>query len=166
MVSAYSSMSMPILIPKSMNLAPGIGRCHKTRGNVSIQVSLTSLIPHPRNYVEHPQAQIDDLKASLLRFGQIKPIACQRCPGTETYMILAGHGLLQAMQSIQEDTRIPNPVKSRFTSIKIELVPDDWSPTDAIGYMLADNETSRKALPIEAQLASLLEEQLHNGIDL
>jgi ParB-like chromosome segregation protein Spo0J len=35
---------------------------------------IDTLSPHPRNYNQHPPAQIERLAASLSRFGQVRPI--------------------------------------------------------------------------------------------
>jgi hypothetical protein len=132
----------------------------------SLMIPIEDLIPHPENYVEHPQAQLNEIKASLLRFGQRKSIIVQRNPGTQTYTIIAGHGLREAVLQLLEDGNIPAKVRDQFRTIKADPVPDDWTPAQSKGYMLADNETSRKAVVVELQLASLLEEQLRSGEDL
>jgi ParB-like chromosome segregation protein Spo0J len=55
------------------------------------QVPIELLKPHPKNYRNHPQQQIEHLAASIAEFGFYRNIiACK------DYTILAGHGLTQA----------------------------------------------------------------------
>lgn len=122
-------------------------------------VDLHALIPHPRNYNQHPQAQIDNLKADILRFGQVKPIVTQACPENQ-YMIVAGHGVRIALQQLVAEGH------KRFKRAFIVVVPASWTLQDILGYMVADNETAKQAVANDEELARLLEEQLHAGFDL
>jgi ParB-like chromosome segregation protein Spo0J len=55
------------------------------------QVPIESLKPHPKNYRNHPQQQIEHLAASIAEFGFYRNIIT-----CNDYTILAGHGLTQA----------------------------------------------------------------------
>jgi hypothetical protein len=126
------------------------------------RVPLSSLVPHPENYKDHGDDQLSDLKASLLRFDQVKPVVVIPA-ARNTYMILAGHGLTQAMTELVAEH--PD-MCAHLAEVNIAIVPSDWTPAQAKGYMLADNETSNKAQTDQAKLIALLEEQKNAGFDL
>jgi hypothetical protein len=56
-------------------------------------------MPHPRNYVTHPQDELEHIKASLQAHGVYKNIVIAR-----DNTILAGHGLVEAARQIGLDT--------------------------------------------------------------
>ena len=128
------------------------------------RVSLATLVPSPHNYNAHPPSQIADLKSSLIRYKQVKPIVVQQVAGgKEEYIILAGHGITEAAKELYAE----NPHKyAHLNEWAIALAPADWSVMDAKGYMVSDNELSRKAEPDETSLAQLLQEQADAGYDL
>lgn len=126
--------------------------------------TIEQLIPHPENYNRHPQDELNAIKASMLRFGQRKTLVVQRCAGNPPrFLILAGHGTVEAVQQLREE--YPH-LAQRFSQLKIDIVPDDWTPAQAKGYMLADNEIAKKSAPDGMALATLLQEQLDLGEDL
>lgn len=102
--------------------------------------ALDSLRPHSLNYNHHSAEQIQRLQASLVAFGQVRPIVI-RADGT----ILAGHGVYMAAR------------ESGYTSLRCSVVPDDWTEERAIAYLVADNETRRGAQPDDLVLAELIE---------
>ncbi len=106
---------------------------------------ISELKPHPRNYNNHSDRQVDDLALSLKRFGQRKPIVTWR------NMIVAGHGLTMAAQM------------AGWTSILTMPIPDDWDEATVLAYLAADNELARQADPDLAQLAAIAKEL--EGID-
>ena len=106
---------------------------------------ISELKPHPRNYNNHSDRQVDDLALSLKRFGQRKPIVTWRD------MIVAGHGLTMAAQM------------AGWTSILTMPIPDDWDEATVLAYLAADNELARQADPDLAQLAVITKEL--EGID-
>ncbi len=106
---------------------------------------ISELKPHPRNYNNHSDRQVDDLALSLKRFGQRKPIVTWRD------MIVAGHGLTMAAQM------------AGWTSILTMPIPDDWDEATVLAYLAADNELARQADPDLAQLAAITKEL--EGID-
>lgn len=129
-----------------------------------IPVDIFAIIPHPQNYKKHPAAQLAELKASLIRFGQVRPTVVQRCAGgTQQYMILAGHGVTDAALELLAE----NPeVHARFKRWWVAIAPGSWTQADARAYMIADNELARKAQSDQYKLAELLEEQKNAGFDL
>lgn len=106
---------------------------------------ISELKPHPRNYNNHSDKQVDDLALSLKKFGQRKPIVTWR------NMIVAGHGLTMAAQM------------AGWTSILTMPIPDDWDEATVLAYLAADNELARQADPDLAQLAAITKEL--EGID-
>lgn len=113
--------------------------------NEVISRLISELKPHPRNYNNHSDRQVDDLALSLKKFGQRKPIVTWR------NMIVAGHGLTMAAQM------------AGWTSILTMPIPDDWDEATVLAYLAADNELARQADPDLAQLAAITKEL--EGID-
>lgn len=104
-------------------------------------VPIDSIRPHPENYKEHPDDQLDSLNASLLAFGWTKPI-CANPAG----VIVAGHGMyLEAL-------------RKGYTHVPVEPVAFDENQSKA--YIVADNETARKAKTNQDKLIPLLEDIL------
>lgn len=128
------------------------------------RVPLHVLAPSPYNYNQHPPAQIADLKASLIRYRQVKPVVVQRVEGDgEGYIILAGHGITEAAKELFAES----PEKyAHLNEWAIAIAPASWSIMDAKGYMVSDNELSRKAEADQELLAMLLEEQRCADYDL
>lgn len=130
------------------------------------RVPISSLLAHPRNYKKHPSAQLAKLKASLLRFGQVKPVVVQKVVGAEQYLILAGHDVTQAADElIKEFPRNPR-VQLWTDSFAIVIVPASWTLEEASGYIVADNKLAELAEDDKLALAALLEEQRNSGADL
>jgi DNA modification methylase len=108
---------------------------------------IDTLVPHPRNYNQHPPAQIERLAASLQQFGQVRPIVVHK------NTIIAGHGVYLAAQHLN------------YQALRVTQLPDDWTDEQAMAYLVADNETRRGAEPDDAELAALLDE-LRPSFDL
>lgn len=104
-------------------------------------VSIESLRPHPRNYREHPEDQIEHLIASLQQFGQTRNVVVAR-DGT----ILAGHGVVDAAWRADWKT-----IEVR----RMDLDPDD---PDALKLLALDNEVPRFAFNDDRALSELLRE--------
>ncbi len=115
-------------------------------------VSLARLVPHARNYKQHPKAQIDNLVLSLQRFGQGRSIVVQ--DGPEKLVIVAGHGIVEAATALQ------------WQEIRADILPADWSPEQITGYLIADNLHAQQATDDDTLLAHLLQEQQDAGFDL
>jgi DNA modification methylase len=112
---------------------------------------IDTLSPHPRNYNQHPPAQIERLAASLRQFGQVRPIV------VHGDTIIAGHGVYLAAQHLG------------YTSLRVTQLthlPDDWTEEQAMAYLVADNETRRGAEPDDAELAALLDELRQQDFDI
>lgn len=90
------------------------------------EVPIDDLKPDPENAVEHGEANIRAIMASLKKFGQQKPLVV-----TRTLVVVAGNGTLLAAKRLGWST-----LEVRFT----ELEGDE-----ATAYALADNSTARLA---------------------
>jgi DNA modification methylase len=109
---------------------------------------IDTLVPHPRNYNQHPPAQIERLAASLQQFGQVRPIVVHR----DT--IIAGHGVYMAAQHLG------------YSTLRATQLPDDWTDEQAMAYLVTDNETRRGAEPDDTELAALLDELQQQDFDI
>src|SRR6266849_5747564 len=126
------------------------------------RVPLRLLLPNPDNYNQHPPEQIEEICASLETYGQVEPLVVKR-HGTGQYILSAHHGVLQAAAKLllKDERKF-----AHFADMDIAIVPDDWPPEKVRGYMMASNETSRKAVVDQDKLLALLEEQRDIGADL
>jgi hypothetical protein len=115
-------------------------------------VPIDKLRPHPRNYRQHPEAQVAKLVASLSRFGQGRSIVVQ--DGPEGLLIVAGHGIVEAAK------------KLNYTELRADILPADWTSAQVDGYLVADNLHSQDATDDEVLLAEILQEQQDAGFDL
>ncbi len=104
---------------------------------VILIVPLSSVQPDPANVRRHGARNLEAIKASLLRFGQQKPIVVD-----ERGVIRAGNGTYQAARQLG------------WTHIHI--IRTQLTGPDAIAYAIADNRT--------AQLAEWDEEALNRQI--
>lgn len=111
-------------------------------------VNVADLHPHEANYLEHPPEQIAGLIASLLEFGQVKPIVVWH------RTVVAGHGVTAAAKAIG------------WKALQAVICPPEWDEMKVRAYLLADNELARLAHVDRTQLVMLLEEQHQAGRDL
>jgi DNA modification methylase len=90
-------------------------------------VSIRELRPNPRNARTHSQKQIRLIKASLEKFGQMKPVIVD-----DNGMILAGHGFVEA---------------ARLAGLnRVEVLRfSHLSETQKRAYLLADNKIAEEA---------------------
>lgn len=107
------------------------------------QVAVEELKPHPRNYKQHPDDQLDHIIASINETGFYRNIVI-----AEDGTILAGHGVVQAAKKMGMDT-VP--------AIRLPLPPDD---PRAIKVMVGDNEIGKLAEVDDHLLVDLLGELL------
>lgn len=110
-------------------------------------VELERCRPHPDNYNHHPPAQIERLRASLRKFGQVRSIVVQAPPQREGYyLVVAGHGVVEAAKL------------EGYKTLVARVVPADWPPQRVVAYLAADNELARQAEADTEQLASILQD--------
>jgi len=110
-------------------------------------ISIDDIDINPENYRGHPAEQISALRVSLNKFGQVKSIVVQ-APKREggKFLLVAGEGIT---------------VSARLQGLKqlhADIIPADWPAEKVKAYMVADNETGRRADPDLVQLASLMNE--------
>ena len=107
-------------------------------------VAVAELTPHPRNYNAHSKTQLDQLRRSLRRFGQVRSIVVQAAGAG--FMVVAGHGVVEAAKA------------EHFSALRADVIPADWSEVQVLAYLAADNELARLGNPDEAQLAAILQD--------
>ncbi len=88
-----------------------------------LAVDINDPILDPRNAREHPEENLDQIKLSLLRYGQCKPVVVNRRTG----IIEAGNGMVQAARELGWK--------------RIAVSRADHSEQDAMGYGLMDNKS-------------------------
>jgi len=111
-------------------------------------VALSELKPHPRNYVGHPDDQLEHIVKSLKEHGLYRPVVTAR-DGT----ILAGHGVVAGAR------------KLGWTEIAIKRL--DIGPLDgrALRLLVADNHIRQLGEPDDRALSELLKEIKEVDID-
>lgn len=94
--------------------------------------------PDPANARLHDDRNLEAIRGSLRKFGQVRPLILWG------EVVIAGNGTLQAAKSLG------------WTEIAISRVPRDWTYEQARAYALADNRTAELA----SWDADLLSDQL------
>lgn len=107
---------------------------------------VASLRPHPRNYKDHPDAQLDHVVASMVANGVYKNVVCAR-DGT----ILAGHGVVLAAQKAGIEL---------IRVVRLDLDPDEPA---ALKVLAGDNEVANLAVDDDRKLTELLREIAQSG---
>jgi ParB-like chromosome segregation protein Spo0J len=90
-------------------------------------VDITILTSDPANARKHSKRNIEAIKASLQRFGQVKPIVTHKNATT----VIAGNGTLEAAKQLGWK--------------KIAVVRSGLEGSDATAYGIADNRTAELA---------------------
>lgn len=106
-----------------------------------ILVDPRTLRPHPRNYQQHPDDQIEHLAASIREHGFFKNVVVAR-----DLTILAGHGATLAAIAAGLD---------EITAAKMPYGPDDSA---ALKLLAADNEIQHLSVRDDRALSDLLRE--------
>lgn len=104
-------------------------------------VDLFSLKPHPDNYRNHPQDQIEEIKLSIEEHGIYRPVVV-----SADNVILAGHGITEAARQLGYE-KIP------IFRIDIQSFSDQ-----AIKILLADNLLSTGAEDDDRKVVGLLDQ--------
>ena len=110
---------------------------------------ISDLTLDPNNARTHSQKNLDAIKASLLKFGQRKPIVINA-----KGVVLAGNGTVEAAKALGWD------------QIDVATTPADWDEATARAYALADNRTAELAEWDENVLAQQLLELLDGDFDI
>jgi ParB-like chromosome segregation protein Spo0J len=91
-----------------------------------LRIPITDLHADPANARRHPQRNLDALKASLIRFGQQKPIVVDA-----NNIVRAGNGTLAAAKALGWK--------------EVACVRSDLAVTELSAYAVADNRTAELA---------------------
>ena len=116
--------------------------------NAPLEIQISSLRPHPRNYKSHPGDQLRHIANSIRRNGQYRNIVI-----SEDDVILAGHGVVEALKSLGVTT---------VSAIRLPLKSD--SP-NAIKILAADNEVAHLAETDDRALSELLKAINETALD-
>ena len=90
-------------------------------------VAIGSLTLDPNNARKHSKRNLDAISASLIKFGQRKPLV------VHNEVVIAGNGTLEVAKGLG------------WKEIVITRCPDDWDENTAKAYALADNRSSELA---------------------
>lgn len=116
----------------------------------SLAKPITSFLPDPDNARKHDPKNLAAIKASLVKFGQRKPIVCQQ---TDSGLIVrAGNGTLEAAQSLG------------WQELAAVVITED--NVTATGYAIADNRTAELADWDLGVLDETLFSLQRDGVDL
>lgn len=107
---------------------------------------------HPKNYRKHSQEEIQQLMASLMRFGQARSICVQEDP-SGGYTVVAGEKTWKAAKYLGWD------------EMKADVFPAKTSETEIHAYIVADNRLQGRDAD-EEMLLLLLQEQEKAGFTL
>lgn len=103
-------------------------------------MAISQLRPHPRNYNNHSDAQLESLGESLTRWGQFKNIVVDG-----EGRIIAGHGLVEAAK------------RQDIKEVEVKCY-DHLSEQEITALLIADNELAKQAAPDYEMLDELLRE--------
>jgi ParB-like chromosome segregation protein Spo0J len=114
-----------------------------------VLIAIDLIDPHPANYRDHPDSQIEKICASLSEFGQTKAIVV--IPhGDERYSVIAGHGVRLAAMRLG------------WTHLRCSV--KTWDDARSRGYIAADN--MRGAQDDDSKYLDLIREWDDLGYDL
>lgn len=102
-------------------------------------VPLGSVLPDPANVRRHDARNVDAIKASLARYGQVTPI------------VVDAHGIVRKGNGTLEAAR-------QLGWAEVKVVRTALSGVDATGYAIADNRTSDLGTYDDDRLARILSE--------
>jgi ParB-like chromosome segregation protein Spo0J len=108
------------------------------KGPDLVELAVGDLKPNPRNARVHPQDQLEQLAASLRKFGQPRPVLVRQA----NRMIIAGEGIWRAAQLAGLD--------------KLQVLLWDTDQKTADAYMVADNQHAKHAPDVDERVAALL----------
>ena len=105
--------------------------------------------PHPRNYKEHPDQQLQHIIKSIEEHGFYRNIVISK-----DNTILAGHGVVQASKLMG---------KQKVPVIRLDI---DSDSTQALKVLTTDNEIGNLAMVDDRQLSEVLKDILDEELDL
>jgi len=107
-------------------------------------IRVDECVPHPQNYNQHDAEQVEDLRLSLQKFGQVRSVVVQD-DAAGGFLMVAGHGIMEAAK------------QEGISTLRADVIPADWPPVKVLAYLAADNELSKSASPDDEQLALLVQ---------
>ena len=118
-------MSKKKAAKSSRKLLPNLN--HITEDLKPLAIEVKKLTSDPANAMDHDERSIDEIKSSLVAFGQRKPIVCQ--VSKNGILIRAGNGTYEAAKQLGWE---------HIAAVKIKE-----DNTTATGYAIADNRTAQ-----------------------
>lgn len=112
-------------------------------------IDINLLKPHPRNYKQHPEQQIEHIIKSIEEHGFYRNVVV----ATDN-TILAGHGVVQACKSMG---------KHKVPVIRLDI---ESNSTQALKVLTSDNEISNLAMVDDRELSEILKDILDEDYDL
>ena len=112
-------------------------------------IEVGKLKPHPRNYKEHPDQQLEHIIKSIEEHGFYRNIVVAK-----DNTILAGHGVVQASKLMG---------KQKVPVIRLDI---DSDSTQALKVLTSDNEIGNLAMVDDRQLSEVLKDILDEELDL
>jgi hypothetical protein len=112
-------------------------------------IEVGKLKPHPRNYKEHPEQQLEHIIKSIEEHGFYRNIVVAK-----DNTILAGHGVVQASKLMG---------KQKVPVIRLDI---DSDSTQALKVLTSDNEIGNLAMVDDRQLSEVLKDILDEELDL
>ncbi len=116
-------------------------------GGKYVRRKVAELASDPANVRKHNERNLDAIKASLLRFGQQKPIVIDK-----TGVVRAGNGTLAAAKALGW--------------AEIDCVESELEGAEATAYAIADNRTAELAEWDDAALTAVLQSLEHEDAAL
>lgn len=113
-----------------------------------LAVDINSPMLDPRNARAHPEENLDQIKLSLLRYGQCKPVVVNQRTG----VIEAGNGMVEAARGLGWR--------------RIAVTRADHDENDALGYGLMDNKSGLSSAWDLPNLKDVLEELDTGAFDM
>jgi DNA modification methylase len=117
--------------------------------NLKIErVDIKSLLKDPTNARKHPDKNLDSIKASLNKFGQVEPLIVNE----KTNIVISGNGRLEVMQSLGWET--------------VDVIKVDLNSVDAAQLGLVLNKTAELAEWDDDVLKKTLSALMDEGIEI
>ncbi len=108
---------------------------------VTEMVELDKMRPHPQNYRQHPEDQLDQICQSIKEHGFYKNVVVAR-----DYTILAGHGAVKACR------------KLGIAAVPVKKIDCDPFSAQALRIIVGDNEIARLGELDDRALTNMLKE--------
>jgi hypothetical protein len=142
-------MPVPIGPPQSTNGKSGVKSPYRISPSLMpLATPVDNLVLDPLNTRLHPERNLEAIKASLIAYGQVKPIVVRK----QNNVVVAGNGTLRAAKSLGWD---------QIAAVFVEM-----TDVEAAGYGLADNRTAELAkwdFEVISRIDKILSEHGHTA---